>query len=151
MKLRPDGITRRCDVTLDTPAETAIRAAIAAVEAAGCHTLLTDAVILLGEAKDKVSDFVELDEAPAPVPKPVRVVAHTNRVLTTEEAAAELDAMMEGPALKRQVAALRQQLATHAEAIATLRMALAAVQAHKPTEAAVILDAAAIRNREDRP
>ena len=60
MKYRDDGIPRRCDVTLDTPAETAIRNAIAAVEAVGAHPFLTEAVILLGTAKDKVSDFVEL-------------------------------------------------------------------------------------------
>ena len=31
-----------------------------AVEAAGCHPLLTEAVILLGQAHEKVADFVEL-------------------------------------------------------------------------------------------
>jgi hypothetical protein len=30
-----------------------------AVESAGCHVLLTDAVILLGQAQDKVADFVD--------------------------------------------------------------------------------------------
>lgn len=59
MKLREDGIPRRADVLLDTPAETAIRNAITAVEAAGAHPLLTEAVMLLQQAKDKVSDFVE--------------------------------------------------------------------------------------------
>jgi len=64
MKLRKDGIPRRADVTLDTPIETAIRDAIAAVEAAGAHPLLTEAVVLLGKAKDKVSDWAELERFP---------------------------------------------------------------------------------------
>ena len=41
------------------PAELAIRAALLAVEDAGCDVLLTEAVILLGEAQDKVADFVD--------------------------------------------------------------------------------------------
>ena len=60
MELRPDGIPRRCDVSLATPAEAAIRIAIVAVEAAGAHPLLTDATILLQQAREKVADFVEL-------------------------------------------------------------------------------------------
>jgi hypothetical protein len=56
-----NGIPRRCIIDQDTQAETAIRTAIAAVEESGAHPLLTEAVILLGQAKDKVSDFVELE------------------------------------------------------------------------------------------
>ena len=48
-------------MSLDTPAEKAIRAAHAVVESAGCHPLLTAAGQLLLAAKDKVSDFVEID------------------------------------------------------------------------------------------
>lgn len=62
MKLRPDGMPRRNDLTLLTSPEQAIRAAILVVEAAGAHVLLTDAVVLLLQAKDKVADFVELPE-----------------------------------------------------------------------------------------
>lgn len=40
-------------------AELAIRAAIDAVEALGADPLLTDAVIKLGEAKDRVADWLE--------------------------------------------------------------------------------------------
>ena len=58
--LREDGFPSRNDVTLDTPAEFAIRTAIAAVEGAGAHPLLTEAVILLQKAKETVSDWVEL-------------------------------------------------------------------------------------------
>ncbi len=55
-----DGFPRRNRIDLQTPAEAAIRAAIQAVEAAGAHPLLTDAVILLGQSQEKVADFVEL-------------------------------------------------------------------------------------------
>jgi hypothetical protein len=56
------GIPRRSCLDLNTPAELAIYEAMQAVEKAGAHPLLTDAVILLGQARDKVADFV--DKAP---------------------------------------------------------------------------------------
>jgi len=56
-----DGIPRRIRIDLQTPAEAAIRAAIQAVEEAGCHRLLTDALCLLQGAREKVADFVERD------------------------------------------------------------------------------------------
>jgi hypothetical protein len=52
-------IPRRICIDRMTPAEHAIRAAMASVEEAGCHVHLTDAVILLGQARDKVADFVD--------------------------------------------------------------------------------------------
>ncbi len=52
-------ISRRSRLDLNTPAELAIRAAVDAVEAAGCDVRLTDAVVLLGQAKDRVADFVD--------------------------------------------------------------------------------------------
>ena len=61
MKLRPDGIARRCDILLMTPAELAIREAMLAVEAIGAHPYLTEAISRLQEAQNKVADFVELD------------------------------------------------------------------------------------------
>ena len=51
---------RRNCTDLYTPAETAIAAAITAVEHAGCHLLLTDAITLLLQAKDLVADHAEL-------------------------------------------------------------------------------------------
>ena len=42
-----------------TPAEKAISDAVLAVEDAGCDVRLTDAVILLQKARDKVADFVD--------------------------------------------------------------------------------------------
>lgn len=56
---QPRELPRRCYVDRYTPAETAIREAMRYVEDAGCHQLLTEAVVLLGQAKDKVADFVD--------------------------------------------------------------------------------------------
>ena len=58
-----DGFPRRSRLDLSTPAELAIRAAVEAVESAGAHPLLTDAVILLQQAREKVADFVEIPTA----------------------------------------------------------------------------------------
>lgn len=51
--------TRRNRIDQWTPAETAIYNATQAVEQAGAHPLLTDAVVLLGQAREKVADFVD--------------------------------------------------------------------------------------------
>lgn len=50
---------RRQSLSHNTPAELAIRAAIDAVEIVGADVLLTDAVVLLGQAKDKLGDYVD--------------------------------------------------------------------------------------------
>lgn len=50
---------RRNDVLQMTPAELAILEAMRAVEALPADTRLTDAVVLLQQARDKVSDFVD--------------------------------------------------------------------------------------------
>jgi hypothetical protein len=69
-----DDIPRRCRICLATPAELAIRAARDAVESVGADVLLTEAVILLGQALDKVADYVDAHpEPPAPAPE---VTAH---------------------------------------------------------------------------
>ena len=52
-------IPRRCKVDQYIPAETAIRAAILSVEEMPINVLLTEAVILLGLAQDKVADYVD--------------------------------------------------------------------------------------------
>ncbi len=52
-------IPRRCRLDLNTPAERAIYDAMQEVEKAGADVRLTDAVILLGEARDAVADFVD--------------------------------------------------------------------------------------------
>jgi hypothetical protein len=54
-----DGFPRRNRVDLATPAEKAIRDAIAAVEDAGASTALTESVTLLGRALDRLADHVE--------------------------------------------------------------------------------------------
>jgi hypothetical protein len=52
-------IPRRCRVDLYVSAETAIANAMAEVEKMPCDPLLTDAVVLLSQAKEKVADFVD--------------------------------------------------------------------------------------------
>lgn len=55
----PKDPLRRCDTAKMSPAELAIYEAMIAVEKAGADTRLTRAVILLGEARDRVADFVD--------------------------------------------------------------------------------------------
>lgn len=62
MKTDEDGIPRRNRLDLNTSAEIAIREAVAAVEDAGAHPLLTEAVVLLAQAREKVADFVDMTE-----------------------------------------------------------------------------------------
>ncbi len=52
-------IPRRNRLDQMTPAELAIYNAMQEVEKAGADVRLTEAVILLGKAKDKVADFVD--------------------------------------------------------------------------------------------
>lgn len=52
-------VQRRIRIDLMTPAELAIRNAMIAVEEVGADPLLTDAVILLQQARDKVADYVD--------------------------------------------------------------------------------------------
>lgn len=54
-----DKIPRRACLYLHVPAETAITAAIDAVENLGADVRLTEAVNLLSEARDKVSDYID--------------------------------------------------------------------------------------------
>jgi hypothetical protein len=56
---RVSEIPRRCRFDLSTPAELAIRAAVDAVEALPADVRLTTAVILLGQAREAVADFVD--------------------------------------------------------------------------------------------
>lgn len=64
-------VPRRIDRSRFTPAETAITGAMHAVEVAGAHPHLTEAVTLLGRARDRVADFVDgVPEAPPPPAPP---------------------------------------------------------------------------------
>lgn len=54
-----NAIPRRCRLYEMTPAERAIYDAVQAVEAAGTDPLLTDAVVLLQQAREKVADYVD--------------------------------------------------------------------------------------------
>lgn len=53
------GMPRRCDVRLRTPAEVAIYAAIEAVENIGADPRLTHAVMSLTSAAEAVGDYIE--------------------------------------------------------------------------------------------
>ncbi len=57
-----DGAPRRARIDLYSDAEKAIHDAVQAVEEAGANVLLTEAVVLLHRAQEKVADFVELDD-----------------------------------------------------------------------------------------
>lgn len=60
MQTDAKGWPRRNKMYEWTPAEKAIHEAVEVVEAAGAHPLLTEAVLLLQQAREKVADFVEL-------------------------------------------------------------------------------------------
>lgn len=55
-------IPRRIRLDLLTPAEKAIYDAVQEVEKVGADPLLTDAVVLLQQARDKVADYVDAAE-----------------------------------------------------------------------------------------
>lgn len=57
-------IPRRNQMQQWTPAEIAIFGAMQAVEAAGANPLLTEAVVLLEQAREKVANYV--DQKPMP-------------------------------------------------------------------------------------
>ncbi|HQR18028.1 MAG TPA: hypothetical protein PK948_06640 [Gemmatimonadales bacterium] len=66
--MSPANRFRRNDILQATPAEAAIRAAMVAVEALPADTRLTDAVVKLQEALDRVADFVDgVDRRPLPL------------------------------------------------------------------------------------
>lgn len=70
MTMKPT-IPRRSRLEENTAAELAIRAAVEAVEAVGCHTLLTEAVELLVNARHKVADYVDrIQPSSTPTPCP---------------------------------------------------------------------------------
>lgn len=54
-----DEIPRRIRLDLNTPAEKAIYDAMQEVEKVGADERLTEVVIMLGEARDKLSDYVD--------------------------------------------------------------------------------------------
>lgn len=58
-KFRGFKVPRRADLLQFTSAEKAIYEAVGEVEKVGTHPLLTDAVILLQQAREKVADFVD--------------------------------------------------------------------------------------------
>ena len=55
-------IPRRIRKDLMCDAELSITEAMADVEGMAAHPLLTEAVVLLSQARDKVADFIDKDE-----------------------------------------------------------------------------------------
>lgn len=66
-------VPRRCRLDLMVPAETAITDAIEEVELMSAHPLLTEAIILLQQAREKVADYVDLPH-PSDVAEPSQIV-----------------------------------------------------------------------------
>lgn len=58
----PVDFPRRNRLDKNWPEELKIWEAIQAVEGMGAHPLLTEAVVLLSQAKDKVADWIELTD-----------------------------------------------------------------------------------------
>ena len=54
-----NAVPRRCRLDLLTPAESAIVKAIETTEGLAADVRLTDAVVLLAQAREKVADFVD--------------------------------------------------------------------------------------------
>jgi len=67
-----EGFPRRNRLDHNTPAEMAIRAAVDAVEKVGAHPLLTEIVMNLDRAREKLADYVDatLLAEPAPPKEP---------------------------------------------------------------------------------
>ncbi len=55
-------VPRRARLDLMTPEELSIWGIVGQIEKLGAHPLLTDVVVLLGEARAKLSDWVDLQE-----------------------------------------------------------------------------------------
>lgn len=55
-------VPRRAVMDEWTEEERKIQDLVWDIEKLGAHSLLTDAVILLGQAKDKLADWIELDK-----------------------------------------------------------------------------------------
>lgn len=61
----PRGIPRHADWERLTPVERSIRSCLIDVEKLGAHRLLTDAVVLLERAQERVGYWVDLDKSAA--------------------------------------------------------------------------------------
>lgn len=71
-------IPRRIDIQRQVYAERAIGDAMYAVELMGCDVLLTEAVVLLSQARNKVADFVDR-------PKPKPTIEELETILNSED------------------------------------------------------------------
>lgn len=65
VEILENGIPRRARLDLNTPEELLVRECVVAVENLGADPLLTDTVVLLLQAKEKLSDWIEKEKARA--------------------------------------------------------------------------------------
>lgn len=72
-------IPRSIQIDKMVPAELAIREAIHVVEEAGADTLLTEAVILLGRAQEKVAEFVDRAPSSSAIARSARITELRNK------------------------------------------------------------------------
>jgi len=63
MKYHNNGIPRRAYIDQLTPEELELYQMVGKIESLGAHPLLTDVVVLLAQARDKLADWVELEPA----------------------------------------------------------------------------------------
>ena len=61
-----NGFPRRARIDLYTKEELAFRELTLRVEELGAHPLLTDVVVLLGKAQNKLADWIELQDESRP-------------------------------------------------------------------------------------
>ena len=59
MGMAVEGIPRRYDLGRMTPTELAIRDSMLVIESMGAHQLLTEAVVCLTQARERVADYID--------------------------------------------------------------------------------------------
>ena len=74
--MRNNEIPRRSRLDLVTPEEKALYEMVWQIEKLGAHVLLTDVVVLLGQAREKLADWVELIAAQQSVQADVMSCGH---------------------------------------------------------------------------
>lgn len=91
---------RRACLDRFTPAEAAIYHAVQVVEEAGAHPLLTDAVNLLAQARERVADYVDSVTPPPKVKGPVLMAPDNAEGWKLEDLLARLQAEIAGKCAK---------------------------------------------------
>jgi hypothetical protein len=136
-------IPRRIQLLRLTPAEKAIADAVQAVEDVGAHPWLTDAVILLQQARDKVADYVDqIKPAASELPS-------SERDEGAWEYAIMLQRIIEGICKHGKLPLHAADVAPHHTAMASEYLASLAVPEHRTTTETVYEDIRAERAKQD--